>query len=148
VRGRQWTGLGDAFDSRVDWQSDDVDEVQSVGVGAEWEGFEQRLRLRADYAFSWAKERIDTTTGPSLAATRPFPDARTMLHDVSVQAEVRIWEGLIGRVGYLFEYLDANDWAYDDVGPATVGEVLGLGQSMPDYGAHLFAFSLEYQFDF
>lgn len=148
VRGRQWTGIGDAFNTGANWRSNDVDDVYSAGVGAEWEGFEQRLTLRADYAFSWAKERIDTNTGPSLATAAPFPDARTMLHDVSLQAQVRIWEGLSGRVGYLFEYLDANDWAYDDVGPATLGEVLGLGQSMPDYGAHLFAFSFAYEFDF
>jgi MtrB/PioB family decaheme-associated outer membrane protein len=150
VRGRQWTNVApdDSFDSSQDWKNEDLDEIQSVGVGAEWAGFEERLRLRADYAFSWAKERITTSTNPGLAAPAAFPDPRTMLHDVSFQAEVRIREGLIGRFGYLFEYLDANDWAYDDVGPATVGEVLGLGQTMPDYGAHLFAFSIEYQFGF
>jgi MtrB/PioB family decaheme-associated outer membrane protein len=148
VRGRQWTGTVDAFDPRFDWKSDDEDDVKTVGLGAEWTGFEERLSLRADYAFSWAKERIHTNAGPALPATAPFPDARQMLHDVSFQAQVRIREGLVGRFGYLYEYLDVNDWAYDDVGPATVPEVLGLGQSMPDYGAHLFAFSLEYQFAF
>jgi hypothetical protein len=150
VRGRQWTNVApdDSFDSSQDWKNEDLDEVQSVGVGAEWTGFEERLRLRADYAFSWAKERITTTANPGLAATSAFPDARTMLHDVSFQAEVRIVDGWIGRFGYLYEFLDANDWAYDDVAPDTVNEVLGLGQTMPDYGAHLFAFSLEYQFGF
>jgi MtrB/PioB family decaheme-associated outer membrane protein len=148
VRGRQFITPTEAMESGRNWQNEDIEDIHSVGVGAEWEGFEQRLTLRADYAFSWAKERNHTSGGPLLAATRPFPDPRTMLHDVSLQARVRIWEGLSGRVGYLFEYLDANDWAYDDVGPATLGEVLSLGQSMPDYGAHLFAFSLEYEFDF
>jgi hypothetical protein len=150
VRGRQWTNVApdDSFDSRQNWKSTDEDEVQSVGVGAEWAGIHERLRLRADYAFSWAKERIDTHAGPDLAPTAAFPDARTLLHDVSFQAEVRIRDGLTGRFGYLFEFLDANDWAYDDVAPDTVNEVLGLGQTMPDYGAHLFAFSIEYQFGF
>lgn len=148
VRGRQWNDLTQAFDSRRDWKSEDQDDVQSVGLGAEWTGLEERLKLRADYAFSWAKERIRTTAGPALADTRAFPDARTMLHDVSLQAELRIRDGWTGRFGYLFEYLDANDWAYDDIHPATINEVLGLGQSMPDYGAHLFAFSVEYRFGF
>lgn len=148
VRGRQWIDPEDVEDPTLEWRSEDLDEVQSVGLGAEWSGFEQRLRLRADYAFSWAKERIDTNTASGLAPAAAFPDARTLLHDVSLQAEVRIRDGLIGRFGYLFEFLDANDWAYDEVGPATVNEVLGLGQSMPDHGAHLFAFSLEYQFAF
>ena len=148
VRGRQWTGSGDAFDASRNWRSEDLDEVQSVGVGAEWVGFEERLQLRADYAFSWAKERITTNAGPSLPPAAPFPDARTMLHDVSLQAELGIRDGWSARFGYLYEFLDVNDWAYDDVGPATVGEVLGLGQTMPDHGAHLFAFSIEYRFAF
>lgn len=148
VRGRQWVNPPDVWNTNLDWRSHDLDEIHSVGVGAEWTGLQDRLTLRADYAFSWAKERIDTDTAPGLAQAAAFPDARTMLHDVSFQAEVRIWEGLIGRFGYLFEYLDANDWAYDGVSPTTVPEVLGLGQSMPDYGAHLFAFSIEYQFGF
>jgi len=148
VRGRQWTGLGDAFDSANNWRNEDLDEIQSLGIGAEWSGFEGRLRLQADYAFSWAKERVHTSVGPGLAPAASFPDARTLLHDVSFQAAVRIRDGWFGRFGYLFEYLDANDWAYDDVGPATLGEVLGLGQSMPDHGAHLFAFAIEYRFGY
>jgi len=148
VRGRQWTGLGDAFDSSFDWKNEDRDEIQTVGLGAEWSGFEERLRLRADYAFSWAKERVNTVANPGLPPTRPFPDARTLMHDVGFSAEIGIREGLTGRFGYLFQFLDVNDWAYDDVGPATVSEVLGLGQSMPDHAAHLFAFSIEYRFAF
>jgi MtrB/PioB family decaheme-associated outer membrane protein len=146
VRGREWTGPVDAFDPRFDWESQDFDDVDSAGVGAEWSGLGDRARLRADYAFSWAKERISTDTGPALPPARAFPDARNYLHEVSFQAEYRIVDGLSARFGYLFEYLDANDWAYDDVGPATVPQVLSLGQDPPDYAAHLFAFSFAYEF--
>jgi MtrB/PioB family decaheme-associated outer membrane protein len=148
VRGRQFSNAAQAVDQTRNWQQEDFDDIDTVGVGAEWTGFEERLRLRADYAFSWAKERIDVNVGPSLAATRALPDDRTFLHDVSFTAEYRILTGLTGRFGYLFQWLDANEWAYDGVGPTTQGEVLGLGEQPPDYAAHLFAFSLIYEFDF
>jgi hypothetical protein len=95
---------------------------------------------------SRAKDSIDVNVGPALTPGAPFPDATTWLHDVGVQAEVRIYDRLRARVGWLYERLDVDDWAREAVGPATIGEVLALGQENPDYGAYLVAMSLAYEF--
>lgn len=148
VRGRQFNTSAQAFDSAQNWEQQEVSDIDTVGVGAEWIGFEERLKLRADYAFSWAKERIDISVGSALATPLPFPDSRNFFHDVGFSAEYRIVDGITGRFGYLFEFLDQNDFAYKDTTPTTLTQVLGLGQSTPDYAAHLFSFSLTYEFGF
>lgn len=148
VRGRQFANFGQSLDGTRNWDQDETTDIDTVGVGAEWIGVEDRLRLRADYAFSWAKERIDVSVGSGLVTPMPFPDNRFFFHDVSFTAEYEILAGLTGRFGYLFEFLDDNDFAYDDVTPTTLTQVLGLGQSTPDFSAHLFSFSLKYEFGF
>jgi MtrB/PioB family decaheme-associated outer membrane protein len=146
LRARQFNNTAAAFASANDWRALDADDIDSVGAGAEWTLLDDRLRLRADYALSWSKERVAVDTGPGLAPALPLPDARTYIHDVSFSAEVRVVDGLRARFGYLFQHLDQNDWATDGVAPATITTALGLGQSAPDHAAHLFAFSLIYEF--
>jgi MtrB/PioB family decaheme-associated outer membrane protein len=148
VRGRQFTNFGQSLEATRNWDQEETTDIDTVGVGAEWIGLEERLKLRTDYAFSWAKETIDINVGSALAAAMPFPDNRFFFHDVSFTAEYRIVDGLTGRFGYLFTFLDDNDFSYEDVTPTTLAQVLGLGQSTPDFAAHLFTFSLQYEFDF
>jgi hypothetical protein len=148
VRGRQFANFTQALDSTRNWDQDETTDVDTVGIGAEWIGLDERLTLRADYAFSWVKERIDIRVGPGLTTPSPFPDDRTFFHDVSFSAQYEIREGWTGRFGYRFEFLDENDFAYEDVTPTTLSQVLGLGQSTPDFAAHLFSFSIQYEFGF
>jgi MtrB/PioB family decaheme-associated outer membrane protein len=145
-KGRSWNNATQVYDPARDWAATDLDGVHTVGFGAEWTGFAERVTLRGGYTFSRAKDAIDVDVGPALASGPTFPDARTHLHDVSAQAEYLVREGIRARVGYLFEALDVDDWARDRVGPTTINEVLGLGLRNPDYQAHLFAVSLEYEF--
>lgn len=148
VRGRQFNNFAQSQDGTRNWDQDETTDIDTVGVGAEWIGVEDRLKLRADYAFSWAKEQIDVSVGSGLATPMPFPDNRFFFHDVSFTAEYEILAGLTGRFGYLFEFLDDNDFSYEDTTPTTLTQVLGLGQSTPDFAAHLFSFSLKYEFGF
>ncbi|MCL4686290.1 MtrB/PioB family decaheme-associated outer membrane protein [Myxococcota bacterium] len=148
VRGRQFNNAVQAFDGTRNWEQQEVTDIDTVGVGAEWFGLEERLKLRADYAFSWAKERIDISVGSGLATPQPFPDNRFFFHDVSFTAEYEFLDGFTGRFGYLFEFLDQNDFSYEDTTPTTLTQVLGLGQSTPDFAAHLFSFSIKYEFGF
>lgn len=78
---------------------------------------------------------------------RAAPVVSAPSSDVSVSAQYEIREGWTGRFGYLFEFLDENDSAYEDVTPTTLGQVLRLCQSLPDFAAHhLFSSSIQYEF--
>jgi MtrB/PioB family decaheme-associated outer membrane protein len=155
LRGRQFAPPVQiqAFDPQRDWRSKDSDTIDSLGVGLEWVGLDDRLRVGADYAYSRSKERIRVKTGllitpadPLVAALR-FPDDRSTLHDLSFRLEYKILERLTGRFGYRYQRLSTRQWAYDGVEPATLTQVLGLGFEPPRHSAHLFAFSLVYAFD-
>jgi MtrB/PioB family decaheme-associated outer membrane protein len=152
VRGRQFIAAIDAFDPNRDWWSRDSDTIDSVGVGLEWLGLDDRLRVGADYVYSRSKERIRVKTSPLITSltfvpgTR-FPDDRATLHDVSFRLEYKILEQLTGRFGYRYQWLSTRQWSYDGVEPATLDQVLGLGFQSPRHSAHLFMFSLEYAFN-
>jgi MtrB/PioB family decaheme-associated outer membrane protein len=151
VRGRQFITPIEAFDPARDWRSKDFDTIDSLGVGVEWAGLEDRLRVGVDYVYSRAKEQIRVATGPLLAPAVPFPDHfpndRSTLHDVSFRLEYKILECLTGRFAYHFERLSTRQWALDGVEATTLDQVLGLGFQPPRHSAHLFLFSLEYKFD-
>lgn len=151
IRARAFNGganlIPQSNDPERNWRQHDLDSIDSVGLGAEWTLLGDALSLRMDYAYSRAEDSIDVRKGPALTPRpKPFPNATTKLHDVSVQAEYQIREDLKARVAYLFQYENTKDWAYDDVAPATLNEVLTLGQQPSDYQAHLFGLSLEYGF--
>jgi MtrB/PioB family decaheme-associated outer membrane protein len=135
-----------AFDPNRNWRQDDEDDVDTVGAGAEWIAIADRLTLRADFVYSFAKDSIDFATGPALPPSVALPTSDSRLYDVSIQAELRLVEHVKARVGYLFESFEADDWALDGVEPNTINEVLTLGQENPNYQSHIVGFSIEYDF--
>jgi MtrB/PioB family decaheme-associated outer membrane protein len=144
-KGRSWSGTtpAQAFDVTRNWRETDFDDVDTIGVGAEWRLLSDRLSLQTNYAFSRAEDAIQLEAASALSGA-PFPNLVTYLHDVSFQARYKIRENLSARFGYLFERYHQENWSYNHVGPATINEVVGLGQGNPNYSAHLFAFSIQY----
>ena len=55
------------------------------------------------------------------------------------------------RLGYLYQFLNTNDWAYDDLSPTSLtcsatACVIGTGQQSPHYAANVVTWSLIYTF--
>ena len=97
--------------------------------------------------YSSATTRIDLRNGPALTQTfATFPSIKSRLHDWNVSAEYQLRENLALRVSYLLEDLRTDDWAYDGVGFATIGQVLGTGQTTANYRNHLIGFAVRYEF--
>jgi opacity protein-like surface antigen len=151
VDGRSFSGgattAQQAADPARDWFERDEDDVYTAGVGAELHLFDDRLRLRTDYVYSAATTSVDIRSGPALAQTSAgFPYIKRRLHDWNVSAEYQIRENIALRVSYLLEDLKTDDWAYDGVGPATISQVLGAGETSPNYRTHLIGFAVRYEF--
>jgi len=51
------------------------------------------------------------------------------------------------RMSYLFEHLDSEDFALDQVAANSVPQLITLGNQSPDCDAHVFGISLAYQWD-
>lgn len=145
--GRSFTaGAASVTDPNFNWRQRDDDDVDTVGTGFEWIAIAERLTLRADFAYSFAKDSIDVETGAALPPAVPLPTADSRLFDVSVSAEVKLIEHVKARVGYMFESFEADDWSQEGVEPSTINEVLTLGEDTSNYDAHLIGLSLEYEF--
>ena len=50
------------------------------------------------------------------------------------------------KFSYRYEKYDEDDWSLDGVNPATIPEVLVLGQGDPDCSQHVFGISLVTRF--
>ena len=147
-KGRSFSGstaLQQIDDPTLNWRQQQLDAVDTVGVGAEWTTLDGRLVLRANYAFSMAEDSVNLSKSPGLTPTAsPFPNANSKQHDVSVSAEYWIRPDLRARVGYQFESLSTKNWSFNDVQPSTLANVLTINEKNPDYHAHLVGLSLVY----
>jgi hypothetical protein len=142
-----------ALDPTRRWWSEEKVHTHTAGTGFNLEILRDRLGFGVDYLFANSRGAIDTFRDPDsvLAAPVPFPDLLERQHNVSVHADYRFTEHLSMRVGYLFQYLNTNDWAYDNLGPTSLtcsgsACVIGTGQESPHYTANVVSWSLVYTF--
>jgi hypothetical protein len=76
----------------------------------------------------------------------PMPDLETRVHTVRLNLAYH-WSDSLEIVGDLrYEDSDAEDWALDGVGPATVPNLLSLGAEAYDYDVLVFGLSFRYFF--
>jgi MtrB/PioB family decaheme-associated outer membrane protein len=136
--GRSFSGgalrLVQAQDPARNWRAAHYDVVDSVGGGM---GFEQpgaRTSWRADYVLSDVHGEVDVSTGPALVSA-PLPDSRARLSRVDLGLDWRATEAGTLRFTLRAEHFRSRDWAVDGVGPATLANVILLGEESPDYRA-------------
>jgi len=127
------------------WTAETHDKVNTVGARLEWNNVADLFDLSLDYSYSKAVTSFDLVGGTATDTT-PLPDLTSRLHSIGVSAEHHVRENLSVRFGYRFETLSTRDFALDNVDVDTIGLVLALGQSSPDYTAHVVGVSLKYQF--
>jgi MtrB/PioB family decaheme-associated outer membrane protein len=127
------------------WSVNTADEVLTSGLGLNWNLIEDKLDLRLDYTFSLADTRIEPAAGAALSAA-PLPKVETGLHRLILGLNYRLRNNLSARLSYLFEILETEDFARDDIALDTMPFVLTLGSISPDYVAHIFGVSFAYNF--
>ncbi|NIR32305.1 MAG: MtrB/PioB family decaheme-associated outer membrane protein [Gammaproteobacteria bacterium] len=129
------------------WDVETDDDVYTAGLGANWQ-LNEELSVGLDYLFTKARTSIDATGGSALTPQpiRNLPNIDTTRHRVGVHADYKFLKQLTARFAYLFEHLNTDDFALDDVDPDDVDEIITLGRDSPDYNAHVFGVSLIYRF--
>ncbi|HUN27309.1 MAG TPA: MtrB/PioB family decaheme-associated outer membrane protein [Steroidobacteraceae bacterium] len=125
------------------WQVSDAQYFWTLGLGGHF-NLGERWQLGADYVH--ASTRGTDTTIVSAAAA-PFPDLRSGLDSVSVDATYRWTEALKLRLRYGYASFDSNDWALGGVGFDTVPNLLTLGQQPYQYRVNIVSLSAIYRFD-
>ncbi|MFI5214932.1 MAG: MtrB/PioB family decaheme-associated outer membrane protein [Candidatus Limnocylindria bacterium] len=151
--GWEWGNVQQALDPTRRWWSKEKVNTHTAGAGVNLAIIRDRLELGVDYLFAQSKGAIDTVRNPgtTLPIPVPFPDLLERQHNVSVHADYHFTDNFSVRVGYLFQYLNTNDWALDGLTPTSLtcsgnACVIGVGQDSPHYTANVVSWSLVYTF--
>ncbi|HEY8155887.1 MAG TPA: MtrB/PioB family outer membrane beta-barrel protein, partial [Myxococcota bacterium] len=151
--GWEYGNVQQSLDPTRRWWSKEKVNTHTAGAGVNLAIIRDRLELGVDYLFAQSKGAIDTVRNPgtTLPIPVPFPDLLERQHNVSVHADYHFTDNFSVRVGYLFQYLNTNDWALDGLTPTSLtcsgnACVIGVGQDSPHYTANVVSWSLVYTF--
>jgi len=126
--------------------SDDVDTwnlslaFSEVATGLGMKG----LDLGFDWTMSDTSSLIDVTA--ATAVTKPLPELRSDMRSISAWALLDIGDHSSLRFSIEDQQLDTDDFALDNTVPATMANVLTLGQSAANYEVILVMGSYTYRF--
>lgn len=134
------TPTGNYVDLNRNWWADHNEDVDTVGVGLNLGFMENKLTVGADYSYSESTGTVKLTAGsdPSVIGYSDMPDLKTKLQTVNTSAKYKLTKNTTVGVGYQYENYKSDDWATDNLDPAssTVANVITLSGSVPDYEAH------------
>jgi len=129
--------------SAPDWTAENHDTADVLGIGVRQVVLKDRLDFGADYTITQTRGKTRVATG---AAEPAFPDFTTRRDTYRLYATYRFDRKLSLRGGYWYERYRSADWMLDGVTPATIPNVLTLGEQPPKYRVNVFYASLRYAF--
>ncbi|MEO6624643.1 MAG: MtrB/PioB family outer membrane beta-barrel protein, partial [Burkholderiaceae bacterium] len=124
--------------SAADWENRFSDKTHSIGVGLRYKGFMGgRLELDFDAVAVRGRTPVNTTVGPAVtAAWNPataIPDLVTRTDTVTIAARYALDRHSALRVNYFYRRVNSQDWAYQEVGPATIASLIGTNEAPARY---------------
>jgi MtrB/PioB family decaheme-associated outer membrane protein len=136
--------LPQGSDPARDWSNRSDDRVWTAGAGVTWQ-YSQRLDFSLEYTFVTTRSSNRFGSGGSqfLDPAR-LPDLDTTLRQCGLSARYRWRDAAAVTLRYQYYDYQIDDWAYDSVGPATLPDVLTLGQQADDERVNLVSVSLSY----
>ncbi len=123
-----------------DWFARTRDTVKTAGVGMTHRFAESPFEIGAEYAVSQSQGNIRVNVAS-------FPALETTLHSVLLHTTYQRDDGGNIRAEYRYEEYSASDWMLDGVDPATVSNVILLGEETPSYDVHVLMLSTRLHFD-
>ena len=127
------------------WQFEQDDNFRTVGFGMEF----------MDLPGKWGRAGVDFTYASADGELRvikrgsapPFPELQTRRCTAEAFMERSVRANMDLRLGYLVGKLRENDFLRDHVYPATISNVLTLGEQTPDGTVHVITALLRYHFE-
>ncbi len=122
------------------WFGSNHDEIDSIGAGLKY-GASETFDLGLDYTYSRSSGQVAIQS-----AVVGFPDLTTHLNSARMYVNYKPQKKLTMRLTYWYEGYRSDDWALDDVRPATIDNVLAFGQLSPNYDINVVSLSGRYEF--
>lgn len=148
--GRAFRGSAKAAESadpNRDWRANHDDSVDTFGLGGNYRLLDDKLNLRADCSYSDASSDISFTAGNSLK-NEPLPALTSTLSILALTGDYKLTPNWSVGLGYRYELYRSDNWGTDGVDPAskTLGDVITMTASIPDYDAHVGSMFITYYF--
>jgi MtrB/PioB family decaheme-associated outer membrane protein len=124
-----------------DWVNQLADKASSAGFGMKYKGLlGGRLELDVDAIAVRGRTPISTTVGPAVPAAQnpaaPLPDLTMRSADFNLAARYAVDRHSTVRLNYAYRRLNSADWAYQQVGAATLANVIGTNEIPARYSVH------------
>jgi MtrB/PioB family decaheme-associated outer membrane protein len=126
-----------------DWSGRVEDRFEMLGLGVRHAAIPDKLDIGADVNVSRSRSDIAVQTG---VGEPPFPTVKVSLDSVRVYATYKLTAQMSITGSLWHEEYDAQDWRLDGVLPATVPDLLTLGQLAPKYRVNVLRVALRYRF--
>jgi MtrB/PioB family decaheme-associated outer membrane protein len=125
-----------------DWRASSNDDFYTVGAGFRARQIADKFDLQLDYTRSDGTSEIaviSDVSGPS-----QFPDIESTLDYLRMTLSYRRSERMQFDVNLRYQRFEAEDWALEGVGPATLPTVLTLGATPYDDDVFIFGIGFRY----
>ena len=126
----------------ADWQADSEDNFTTYGVGLRLRELTEGMSLQLDYNRSDGDSEIEVASAPG--GQSRFPDLKSTLDYLRVKLMWQQSERMELSVSARVQRLEAEDWALEGVGPATIPSVLTLGAEPYDEDVLIVGVSFRY----
>ncbi len=123
------------------WQALMQSRYWNGGVGGRYT--HGKVTVTADYAHATSGD--DSGVGP-VGLLSAFPELRSRYDSAGLTVGYQLTSELKLRLRYLYQNYASADWALDNIGPATVANLLALGAPAGAYNVNLVALSFTYRF--
>ena len=121
------------------------DTVKTMGVGFQLDDLGD-WTFGVNYRYSLGESDIRHRDLDAVGARSRFPTLQNELHAFEVNAGYRISKNTTVRLAAVYENLDAEDWAFDDVPPHPLNQLLTLGNESEDHDAYAFFVAVQHRF--
>lgn len=128
--------------SASDWYNTSDDRADTIGLGFKMAKVGGRLDLGGDYVYSQATGKINTIFPGAL----PMPDLVSRLNRLHLYGDYQLQKNSSVKLSLIHESLRIADWAYDNVNPNTLANVMTTGQLSPNYTINLIGISMSYRY--
>jgi MtrB/PioB family decaheme-associated outer membrane protein len=127
------------------WNVGTDDETNTFGAGFDWTITENKLDVKLDYTYSDSVTEF-AFTGDSNIGFAALPDVESSLHSINLTGNYQLNDKTTLRLHYLYERLNIDDFALDNVNVDTLSNVINPGNANPNYNAHVIGLSFVYDF--
>ncbi|MGB5080928.1 MAG: MtrB/PioB family decaheme-associated outer membrane protein [Burkholderiales bacterium] len=132
-----------SFTNPPDWSAENVDTIQTAGIGVKHALIPDKVDIGADLTRSRSVGDIRV----SVTASDPsFPGIESDIDSLKLYATYKVRDDLTVRASLWRERYSSRNWAIDGVGASTIPNVLALGETSPDYRVSVASLSLRYRF--